>query len=194
MPSYDRKLNQFISTIITDASQESTQILKEIETKKSSHLEAAENDLLNEMYNYIRVKTAEARTEAGRRISKRALENKKTLFAYRSGVTQKVLDDVKKRIGEYVLTTEYLSSLEKLAAYAAAALNCGDLRILLREADLRHADHLKAGIPAEYLPAEIKLGGLIAVSPSKNLRIDLSYDASFGEVADKFGEISGFGI
>lgn len=194
MPSTNRKLDQFIATILSDANAESTEIQKEINTRRNAFLEKTETDLLNEMYNYVRTKSSEARTDTGRRISKATMENKRTLFNYRASIAKNVFNDVKARIQAYVQTSEYVLSLAKLAAFATAELHCPDIQILLRPDDMKYSEILAAQTPAEYIPGEIDLGGLIAKSPSKNLRIDLTYDASFVDVTDKFGELSGFGV
>jgi len=193
MAIYDRKLDQFIKTIILDANSECNEIRNEISKRRSAYMDAAETELLNEMYSDIRAKVTEAKTNAGRLISQKALENKKALFKCRSEIEKRVLDKVRARLFEYVKTPDYLSQLRKMAAYAARFLEENDIVISLRADDMKYADELNSQTPAIYTQGDFKLGGLIAVSPSKNLRIDMSFDTSLTEVSGKFGEISGLG-
>lgn len=193
MASFDRKLNQFIKTIMLDANSECEKIRNEIDKRRSAYIDTAETELLNEMYSHIRAKVAEAKTNAGRLISQKALENKKALYNCRSEIEKKVLDKVRARISEYVQTPEYLSQLRIMAAYAARLLEGSDIVISLRADDMKYADELDSQTPAIYTQGDFVLGGLIAVSSSKNLRIDMTFDASLTEVSGKFGEISGLG-
>jgi len=193
MPLYDRKIDKFINTIILDAKSECKKIRVEIDKRRNAFLEKAENELLNEMYGYIRTKAAEARANAGRRISQKSLENKKALRNCRSKIEKMVLDKVREQILEYVKTPEYISKLRNMAAYASEILREKDIVINLRPEDMKYAEELNSVTPATYAEGDFTLGGLIAASPSKNLRIDMSFDTSLIEVSKDFGRISGLG-
>jgi phosphate uptake regulator len=69
----------------------------------------------------------------------------------------------------------------------------GDMPLNELHIDIDDAE-LGKNVKAAFSAGDFDLGGLIAKSASKSLRIDLTYDASFEDVSGKFGEISGFGV
>jgi vacuolar-type H+-ATPase subunit E/Vma4 len=181
----------FVGTIMQDANARCAEIRNETDKRRDEFMKEAEAELLAEMYDLVRTKTAEARAEAGRRISRKIFENKRALYDCLTGIKEDILGKVRARILAYVGTPGYLSDLKKMAARAAGFLGCDDLVIRLRPEDMKHVEALKAEVPAVYTEGDFELGGLVAESALRKLRVDLSYDASLSEISQRFGEITG---
>ncbi len=194
MPGYDNKLDKFINAIIDDASTEAEKIRDEISSRKKEYMSAAEDDILAEMYNYIRTTTNQIKTDAGRRVSRKTLEIKRTLAERRAEIAKNILEKVRARVIDYTLSPEYSKSLEKMAEYAKKRLGSDGLVIYLRAEDMKYSKALNEKVPAEYLEGKISLGGILAGSKSQNIRVDLTFDNSFEDVSGKFAEISGLGL
>ena len=185
----DEKLDTFISIINEDASRESAALEAEIKKRHDSFFETVEDELLAEVYDYIRTTTARIRTEAGRRVSQKTFEQKRELYRHRSEVAKKVVDDARARIIEYTKSEEYPIALEKLAKYAGGKLGGETLCIYLRPEDMRFAPKIEKAAKASVLEGNFSLGGLIAENPERHMRLDLSYDASLEREASSFGTI-----
>ena len=185
----DQKLEEFINIITEDAARESAKLEAEIEEKRSAFLSAAEDELLAEVYDYIRVTTARIRTEAGRRVSQKMFEQKRELFRHRSEAAKKVADEARLRIIEYTKGSEYTDNLVKLAKYASEKMGGEHMHIFLRPEDMPLASKIAKASKAEVLEGDFSLGGLIAENPERHLRLDLSYDASLEREASSFGMI-----
>ena len=194
MPGYDNKLDKFINAIIDDASTEAEKIRDEISSRKKEYMSAAEDDILAEMYNYIRTTINQIKTDAGRRVSRKTLEIKRTLAERRAEIAKNILEKVRARVIDYTLSPEYSKSLEKMAEYAKKRLGSDGLVIYLRAEDMKYSKALNEKVPAEYLEGKISLGGILAGSKSQNIRVDLTFDNSFEDVSGKFAEISGLGL
>ena len=185
------KIENFTDTIIDDATAESDQILELVRKEWDSSVSSLENEILNEAFNHIKKEVTKIRSEAGRRISQKVLENKRTLFAKR----QKVSDDVKarvlSRIAEFTAPDDYLGHLITQLESCVAEFG-DDIVVYLRPADMRYADSLKKAVSQRLTFKEypFRLGGLMADSLSKNRRVDLSFDTAMLEYDRLFNRIT----
>ncbi len=185
----DEKLESFISTIREDAQREKEALDEEIASKREAFLSAAEDELLDEVYAYIRTATSRIRTDAGRRVSQKMFEEKRELYRHRTEVAMSVADDAKGRIAEYTASPEYRERLVQLAKYAASKLGGGKMNIFLRREDMPLAKRISEACGAEISEGSFTLGGLIAENPERHLRLDLSYDESLARAVQSFGTI-----
>lgn len=185
----DEKLESFISTIREDAQREKEALDEEIASKREAFLSKAEDELLDEVYAYIRTATSRIRTDAGRRVSQKMFEEKRELYRHRTEVALSVAEDAKRRIAEYTETPEYRERLVRLAKYAASKLGGGEVHIFLRREDMPLAAEISEACGAEVSEGGFTLGGLIAENPERHLRLDLSYDESLARTAQSFGTI-----
>lgn len=194
MPA-NQKLSKFISAMFDDARSESNSINLKIEQRRQTYMEAAENEILTDVFNYIRTEVSKAKNSSGRMISRKTLENKRELFNARNAVTDKVLGQVKVKIAEFVGSPGYLSELIKMVSKASEQLNADDIIIYLRSRDLPLKTQIERGLdgdtpPVTFAAGSFSLGGIQAVSPSKKLRLDLTYDSRCEDARLRFAELT----
>lgn len=198
MPLNSQKLDRFLYQILEDAQLESQTIEARNEARRKAYLENAENEILAEVFNYIRSKASTIRNESGRAISRKILENKHALFQTRQKIKDDVLGEVRDRVIQFTETPDYAHALSEMVRSARKKLGDGPLQVTLRKADLHYVHQLlreQADGFAQITFSEgtFTLGGLVAESTEKNLLCDWTYDAALDEITDHFSEITGFG-
>lgn len=192
MPEEITKLDAFIKVIMNDAKSESEAILSEVDANRGLALESAKKEYQDEADRYFQSELSRAKAESGRAVSKKLLENKRSLFHYRQKLGDELTEDVKNRIGEYTLTPEYGQRLEKLLQQALAQFHGSQVKVFLRPGDLILAQQF-AKIPdyenVAFEEGDIELGGLICECPSQRLRADLTFDTRLAEISSRYSEL-----
>ena len=185
------KIEHFTDTIVCDATEESDQILEMVRKEWNSSVSSLENEILNEAFNHIKKEITKIRSEAGRRISQKVLENKRTLFSKRQSVSDDVKTRVLARIAEFTALEDYLKHLTAQLKLCVNEFG-DDIVVYLRPADMKYCDSLKKATSERLSFKEypFRLGGLMADSLSKNRRIDLSFDTAMLEYDRLFNKIT----
>ena len=98
------KLRRFTGAIETDAQTESDMLLADARREVQKALSAAEDDVLNETYRFIKDEVARERAAMGRDVSRRMMENKNKLNARREEMGGVIMRRVVERFEAYVLT------------------------------------------------------------------------------------------
>jgi vacuolar-type H+-ATPase subunit E/Vma4 len=188
------KLRHFTSAIESDARGESERILENIRLEMESALAAAEDDILNESFRYIKNEVARARTDSWRRISHRMMENKNALNRRREEMSEIVMGRVTERLSEYVKTEDYVQGLIKSARAILYEFNHCDTVIYLRANDAPLEKQLRLALKNEHFTVEtgeFELGGLMGTCPATHMQIDESFDTKFEELRGHFAELFG---
>ncbi len=192
------KLNNFTRNILNDAKTECDAIFAEIEKERKQSLSAAEDEVLSETYQFIKSEVSRLKTQSGRAVSKKVLDNKRVLCARREEIAERVISGVKARLAEFVKTDEYIRHLIGLLQHAEKQFDCGDTTVFLAAADMHLVPALKQALTRTNVSFcetdSIKLGGLIAECPSKQLRADETFDSDLIELQGHFSELLGLGI
>ena len=197
MPDMTEKLDRFTAAILAEATAENERVMAQLRAKRKAACDAAEDQSLLEAYHYIRSEVGRIKSEAGRRVSRHMLENKRTLYLRREAIAQEVFGLVEARIQAYTQTPAYLDRLRALLAQALEALpGAKDVRVLLRPADMKYADALgaAAGRPVVFDQGNFELGGLVAESASLGRQADASFDSAMAERSGHFAELFGLSL
>ena len=186
------KLDNFMMSILSDAERESSLIMEEIKQKREASKEIAEDEILSETFRHIKAQVGTIKTEAGRRVSKKVLDNKRTLYARREEIMNKVFTQVRARLDQFVTGPEYPEQLKRLSCRAADSLGGREIIFYLRPQDMGFAGEICAA--AETKSCEVReggffLGGVIAECPEMHLRADESFDSAFENIKANFAEI-----
>lgn len=197
MPELSKKLDRFTAAILAEATAENERVMARLRAKRKAACDAAEDQSLLEAYHYIRSEVGRIKSEAGRRVSRHMLENKRTLYLRREAISQEVFGLVEARIQAFTQTPAYLDRLRALLAQALEALpGAKDVRVLLRPADMKYADALgaAAGRPVVFDQGNFALGGLVAESASLGRQADASFDSAMAERSGHFAELFGLSL
>ncbi|MCX7614361.1 MAG: V-type ATP synthase subunit E [Clostridiales bacterium] len=198
MPKYDEKLERFTSAILNDAHLEAEKIKKEIDLEYKQALTTAENEFLTEVFKYIKDEIAKIKSTEGKRLSKKLLDAKRTLFLRRNEIANAVFDELRNRISVYTSTPEYEERLLQLSKKAASMVNgsCGTV-VYLRNADMQFIDKVKSAFApndVDIREGNFTLGGIVAECKDKRMRIDESFDLAVSERYEHFTEMFGVSL
>ena len=151
MPELSKKLERFTSILLAEATEETQRTLDALKQKHDAALSAAEDQVLQEAYDYIHAEVSRIRSEQGQKVSQRLMENKRALSRRREEIAQEVFAQVRARIGAFTETPAYAQRLAALLREALAALQgARDVVVTLREEDLPLADTLRSAVPAAF--------------------------------------------
>ncbi len=191
----NNSFERFTQIVFDDASRERTQILEDIETRRSQCLREAEDAARAKMRQTILEESGRIVAESGRKVSRHMLESKRRVATRREAMADEVFAGVREKLSAFHDTPEYRGKLKQLYCKAFEALgNPYDAVIYLRKEDLSMDSELARLLPGrhvEFLEGNIALGGLIMDCHSKMLRVDLSYDTALGELDGHFAELFG---
>lgn len=198
MPETNSKLERFTQQVLAEANSEKQRILTDISTQRAECLEVMENELLTEIYHYVRDELVKFRVDSGRENSRRLLEGKRALASRREEIAHEVFNAVREKIRTFVLTPEYREHMKTLFSKAFDAIgNPYDGTVFLRQEDMEMATELSRLTPAtfvEFKRGDFQLGGLILDCHSKMLRVDESFDTALADLDGHFAEMFGLSI
>ncbi|MEG0765547.1 MAG: V-type ATP synthase subunit E [Pseudoflavonifractor sp.] len=198
MSQLNQKLDRFTATILAQATAETERTLQALSQQHGAVYSAAENQVLAETYQFVHSEVARVKTQAGRRVSRHMLDDKKALYRRREEIAADVFDLVEQKLRAYAQTPAYPLRLQALYRDAVAALaGARQLRVYLRAEDLGFAPDLAALSPhlqTEFLKGSFLYGGLIAEAPDLGRRVDASFSAAMGDLSGHFAELFGLSL
>ena len=187
----DQKLNNFTAVITADALEKANCIYAGIEQESEAYMATAENEVLNDMYRYIKNETAKIRAAAGIRVSRNAMDNKRKLYARRNEMTDIVFEALIKKLNLFMESPKYI---EKLIASIKLALDTfsADIVVFLRPDDMRlvpELEKIETPYNVEFRKGNFfTIGGLQVNCVGKDLRMDASYDSALAQLRENFEE------
>lgn len=189
------KLEYLTQAILDESRTETERILDEVRQKREAARDASKAALKLEIAQYKKNVLTAMRHNQSRRITLCMAENRRELFKLRDEYSKKVFELLHEKISAFTETPEYL---EKLKEYLRRALcEVGDCRapiVLLRKADMKYEDELKAYAPGYALSFEesaFELGGLMVSCHANNISIDMTYDTEIKDLGGHFAEMFG---
>ena len=188
------KLRRFTDAIEMDARAESDMLLADARREVKRALSAAEDEVLNETYRFIKDEVARERAAVGRDVSRRMMENKNRLNARREEMGGVIMRRVVERLEEYVKTEEYFDYLTKTALDIINEFAHADTVLYLRPDDMPLAPRLRERLKDERfttLEGQFKIGGIMGACPAAHIQIDASFDTKLSELTGHFAEMFG---
>ena len=198
MPERKEKLDRFTAKILAEASQEAKAAMEELRRSRERARSQAEDQVLLEAYQYIHREVGRIKAEAGREVSRRMLENKRTLAVHREEMARETFALVRAKIAAYTRTPAYAVRMGELLRQALAQLpGAQDTVVYLRAEDLtleRALRQAAGGVPLRFAAGELRLGGLVAESQALGLRADASFDSQAQALSGHFAELFGISL
>jgi V/A-type H+-transporting ATPase subunit E len=172
----DEKLKKFSAAIFKDAEEKRQQILKEIEDYRAVALEKAEQDILLEAYTLIQNEISDIKNQNSKSVSVKSMENRRNLIKKRDEITDRIFDEVKKRLIDYTKSPEYVSYLTKAAESSS---KFDDAVIMLKKEDMGYGDIIIKTL-GKQIPIQenkrISIGGIMIKSQKSGIIIDETLD------------------
>ena len=177
------KLDRFLAAIHAEGEAVRSRLNTEIAEQRAQVLTQAEHAALQTGYDYMHREIENIRTVQGSRISRIALDCRRTLFRQTEAFAAALFTQVEQDILAFTVTADYAAVLQKLWAEICTVLG-GDVVLYLRPEDGALGETLFPTVRQE--PGDFRLGGLIG--HSGNRRADASYDTALGKAKRKFIE------
>jgi len=197
MERINEKLNSFSEIVLKDASRKAGEILKDAQNEKEKRLEEQEIDYLKEAYRKIHEALAEVEKENNSLYSAKLFEAKKILYNKRMEITDRVFENVLKRLEEYRKTKEYSDKLRQLIENGLNEVGGGKVRITVDNEDLNLAKKLagEARKDVEVAGSDTKLfGGCIVINETSGILADYSFKSRMEQQRKAFLEFSGLNV
>lgn len=189
------KLERFTSTILGDASRRSQQILEDVEQERRRRLDRAERQLRRQMEREVEAGIAQAKKQAGQAVSQVMMSHKRELFAKRAQVVDRICQELRQKLGQWVDTPDYETWLAGQLKAALAKLPQGGQPVVLL---CRPQDQAKVvpllegcGWPVEIRPGQMELGGLRLECPDSHMAVDCTLDGAFEQTKGHIAEYLG---
>lgn len=194
----NQKLDHFTDAIMAEAKAEKSRTIRQMTRRREKALNAAEDQILRESYNYIHAEVSRIKAEAGRQVSGRMLDNKRAVYLRREQISKEVFAAVREKIAAYTASRAYGGRLRELLVEAMGRLDgAEDVRVYLRPADMIYTADLAdvaEHVHLSFLEGEFQLGGLVVESPSLGLRCDSSFDSIAETLEGHFAELFGLSL
>ena len=189
------KLERFPSAFLGDASVRSLEILVDVERERRRRMDQAERQLRRQMEREVEAGVAQVKKQAGQVVSQAMMSYKWELFAKRAQVVDRICQELRQKLGQWVDTPDYESWLAGQLKEALARLPQGGQPALLlcRAQDQARIQPLLAGCgrPVEVQQGQMQLGGLRLECPACHMAVDCTLDSAFEQTKGHIAEYLG---
>lgn len=182
MEKNEQMIKDFVNAITAEVNERRAEIERDSQEYVKGQLEAAEAEILEEVYAEVQRKSADIKAKIGRDISVQMSECRRQLLMRRNELAEDVFAAVEEKITAFTESGEYEQFLINSTKRAKAALS-GECVAHLRPADMKYAGAVKNSGAVSVEPDDnIRLGGVTLCCG--NLTADDTLDARFdGEKA-----------
>lgn len=207
MPKKDTHLAKGTSTstsvsliseaIMAEATEKSNALHKQADDYKRQQLEAAESEVLSELYATIQGEVSQIQGGSVRDVARKENDMRKNLLLLREEITQRVFDAVKARVQEYSAGEAYGEVLIALAQQLAKDYPFANCVLHIRKADFQFSDELRGifGTKCNVLiDDEMQLGGIRLMNQAIGIYVDESLDTKLDDMRPWFFSHSGLKV
>ena len=197
MPDIVSKTDNFLKAIEKYAAEQRSKIESEAEEFKSKELNKAEEDGLKEAYVLLQKKMLSINTSIARELSKAENASRKSTFAKRQEIEDKVFERAKGKLLEYAGTDKYIQKLLESAKTVSEKLTADDVILYVCEKDLKLKDKIISAFGRNCTvqsSSEIQIGGIMGISRTVGLLADETLDTKLQNQKEWFCENSGLTI
>ena len=197
MPDIVNKTDNFLKAIEKYAAEQRSKIESEAEEFKTKELNKAEEDGLKEAYVLLQKKMLSINTGIARELSKAENASRKSTFAKRQEIEDKVFERAKGKLLEYAGTDKYIQKLLESAKTVSEKLTADDVILYVCEKDLKLKDKIISAFGRNCTvqsSSEIQIGGIMGISRTVGLLADETLDTKLQNQKEWFCENSGLTI
>lgn len=186
------KINSFIDSIRQTAEEKRVAIMNETCVLLESEMAEMEIQAQKSAEDYIRMKTASIRLDAGRRISESAAECRKSVFSKRNEISGNIFSEVAQKLRAFTQSESYADFIFESAKNIIGSFDYGNVTLLLRPEDIHMGERLEAELPGVSVSKDstIKIGGVKGINSIVTLLIDDTLDSRLEQQKRWFEENS----
>ena len=198
MDAIMHKLDEFTKAATGDALEYARARVEGVKADRWRQLNQAKGEIFAEVAACKRRRLQEIHAREGLRISGHLLQSRNMLFSYRQNAAKTVKALVTEEIRQFTEQKAYPLHLKALLARALALFDQNTaVTILLRPADISLRDSLEQGVrgpTCTFRPGAFHLGGLVVISASQAMRVDLTFDTALEGAMYHFAELFGMDL
>lgn len=191
--SVNEKLRSFTEMALREAYRKKNEIVENTKKEIAETLKNKEIELLEEAYRSMQTGTRQNRRELNQSVSKALVDGKKRMFDKRREIIEDVFEQVKTRLDEYRMTTEYPIKIlnDIIKCFGIIEDNEYEIEVNAEEMDLFKKLITEAGMPVKINSSEEDIGGGFIINGiTKRIRMDCSFATAILEARENFLEMT----
>lgn len=195
--SYDeQKLLRFQESVFKDVDEKIARMNHNILKYEQRELENAKQQQLDIIFTYMQDRVQSLKSEYAHRFTQKSLELKREVICFRNGLVEKIVDECKTQILQFVDSDKYMPYLLSGIKNAVDKFSIQSAKIQLRKEDLKFRDELLkikelSGIISDN---KNKLGGFKLVDPERGIMIDQTLETILQDQIRRFSATDGLRI
>lgn len=198
MSDIKTKLDKLTASIAAEAAAEAMGIIKDVKASRKISASEAEREISEETSRRTAERIAGIKLRETQRVSTSAMENKRRVLELREEYLKTIQDEVSRKLSVFTKSEDYGPYLADMLnkALSVAGNDIWEAELYIRSGDLYLESLLQktaAGVKLTVREGHFEMGGLILKVPSRNLIIDMSFDAEFKKLPGNFAELLNMG-
>jgi vacuolar-type H+-ATPase subunit E/Vma4 len=187
--SLDDVESRFLRSIDKYAKLQQSKIEEEIREIERAELEKTERRAIEDVNNMIKKELQAMKGRVEVDIAHTELKCRKELAKKRKEMLLEIFKACSKRLLDYTFSEEYPKILERCAKSISGVLNVPDVKLYVKEEDLKFSDIIKKSFGRDCevdVDKEIEIGGICGFSQNLGMVADNTLDASLEAQTDWF--------
>lgn len=180
------KLQRFVQVVEKNANDKCNEINANIQFVLESQLEQIRKQYSDELSKKLEASERKTRTEINRKIAAISAESKKIIAGHRNSISDRVFDEVNRRLQQFCESEEYSAYLE-VCLEKVSAICSGDAQIFTRAEDnerVRRLSEKFSFVKSVSTDESISIGGIVAVTLDGRVK----YDCTLGHELEQSRE------
>ena len=180
------KLQRFVQVVEKNANDKCNEINANIQFVLESQLEQIRKQYSDELSKKLEASERKTRTEINRKIATISAESKKIIAEHRNSISDRVFDEVNRRLQQFCESEEYSAYLEGCLEKVSVICS-GDAQIFTRAEDnerVRRLSEKFSFVKSISTDESISIGGIVAVTLDGRVK----YDCTLGHELEQSRE------
>ncbi len=183
----DEKLDHFYSSVIDSATKQNIEIVEEYKKTLQKNFEERKEAALRKAESNYRIASDNIVRERNRKLSAEAMEIRRKVLDKTEEISQRIFQDVTKKLEEYMKTPEYIELLATQISKAKQFAQGDALTVYINPSDTDKIPALEARTGVTLTKSDRDfMGGTRAVIPSRSILIDNSFLTKLEEAKSSF--------
>ncbi len=183
----DEKLDHFYSSVIDSATKQNIEIVEEYKKTLQKNYEERKEAALRKAESNYRIASDNIVRERNRKLSAEAMEIRRQVLEKTEEISQRVFQDVTKKLEDYMKTPEYTELLAAQISNAKRFAQGDPLTVYINPSDADKVAALEARTGVTLAKSDRDfMGGTRAVIPSRSILIDNSFSTKLEEAKSSF--------
>ena len=183
----EEKLDIFYNTAISDAMNQSTQIIEEYKQNLDKLQKEHEEEILLKSKTTLKNETEYLIRDKNKRISEETLKLRRLVTQKTNEFEKRIFQRVEQRLFDFMKTPDYLNLLQKQIEYALHYAKGEKIELYINASDENKLDTLEQKFQCSIQISNIDfMGGTRAVIRNRNVLIDNSFATKLAEERESF--------